>query len=58
MFSNLVELINSHQATPKQDCLAWLQSDGLKSADPAEKAMVALCLGLLEYDKGTSKETR
>ena len=56
--SNLTELINTHKAAPRPEHLTWLRDEALKASDSAEVALAALCLGLLEYDKGFSPETR
>lgn len=58
IMGNLTECINLKDVPPRPEHLDWLENTALKSDDKARKAMAALCLGLIEYDKGSSSETR
>ena len=58
LMSNMIEVINSHKAVPEAEHLDWLKREALHSKVAAVKVQAALCLGLIEYDKGLSNETR
>ena len=55
---NLTECIQVQRVTPKPEHLDWLKNVALKHQDQSFVALAALCLGLMEYDKGTAAETR
>ncbi|KAK9808010.1 hypothetical protein WJX73_003455 [Symbiochloris irregularis] len=59
IMANLTECIQLQGVTPKPEHVEWLKQVAKgQHEDKGLVALAALCLGLMEYDKGTSAETR
>ena len=52
LMSNLIAVINQDKAAPRAEHLDWLKGEALHSKVAAVKVHAALCLGMLELDKG------